>query len=139
MAQRQFRRSALTLRLLIAYVVVPLLVPAIQTLSVADSDGRHLEHFHSRYADSLVLTGTITFAAMVILGLPLLFIYLHLNLSSFLAFSLGGAACAVIAAAVLLGSASILLLYYGLIGLIAGVAFRLILFGFSPPAPGPIH
>lgn len=117
-------------RLLLAYVAIPLLVPAMLTLSISRNDGGSRLDLH-RYITSLPLIGTITFAAMVVLGLPLLLIYFRLKQRSMLAFALGGGLCAVITAAVLSGASqqAIQVLYYGLIGVISGLVFRIILLG----------
>ena len=115
-------------RLLLALVIIPLLVPAMLTLSTAHGDGSRLNL--PNYINSLVVTGTATFAAMVVLGLPLLLIYIRLNHRSVVAFALGGGLCAFITAAALGGPTQIaMLLYYVLHGVVAGVLFRLVLPG----------
>jgi hypothetical protein len=116
-------------RLLLALVIIPLLVPAVLALSTTHSDGARLNL--PNYLDSLLPMGTATFAAMVVLGLPLLVIYIRLNQRSVLAFALGGGLCAFITAVTLSGPAPQIatLLHYALAGIVAGVLFRLVLLG----------
>ena len=116
-------------RLLLALVIVPLLVPVMFTLSTANGDASRLNL--PNYLHSLLWTGTATLAVMVVLGLPLLLIYIRLNLRSVVVFALGGGLCAFTTAAALSGPAPqmAMLLYYVLVGVIAGVVFRLVLLG----------
>lgn len=67
---------------------------------------------------------------MLILGLPLLWLYLRLNLTSLRQFAVGGSICAMVMAAILAGTPDIAtLVYYGAVGMIVGIVFRIILFG----------
>ncbi len=119
----------------LALIAVPFFVPAVMTLVIARSDGSSPDL--NDYLGNLMLYGTFTCFAMVILGLPLLWLYLRLNQRSFLAFAFGGGLCAIPPALVGSGRPTQLstLMFYFVIGVIAGLTFRLILFGVRRDAP----
>ena len=109
-------------------MVLPLLVSALFTLSVQLIQGFH---FHPRdYMSSLQRIGIPTFVSMVVLGLPLLWVYFRLRTRSFWAFPLGGGLCGFVTCAAMGGLRQRdILIYFGMIGFIVGVLFRLIVFG----------
>jgi hypothetical protein len=124
-------RPTITWRLLLAFFVIPLLVPVLLAMGTRHGDGSRSGL--NDYLSSLLLVGPVTFAAMVVLGLPLLFVFLRFDLTSLVAFGLGGGVCAVMTGAIMGGPPHMeTLVYYGFHGVIAGVVFRLILFGVRP-------
>ena len=139
MAEQDFKEpsratssAGLRWRVPLALIAVPLFVPAAMTLCIQGSG----ESLLYRYLTNLMLSGTFTFIAMLVLGLPLLLVYLRLNQRSFLGFALGGGLCATITAFAVATRTDIgLLIFYGFFGVIAGVLFRLILFGVRRSTP----
>jgi len=119
-------------RLILSYFVVPFATAAPALIVVKFVDRR------IGIADLfwwVVPLGIFGFGTMVVLGTPFLFCYFRLGWTGFWPFVLGGGICAAITARIFLqGDPVLLLLYFALQGMVAGAAFRAILFGFRRKA-----
>ena len=116
------------LRLALAYLIVPFTAPVLLVLlSIRGTRNMRL----SDWAGILLLYGVFSFAAMVVLGVPLLVLYSRLRWSGFLAFIVGGAVCAATTYALVVRGQMQRdqLVLFTQFGIIEGFAFRLILFG----------
>jgi hypothetical protein len=82
-----------------------------------------------------LLYGVFGFAAMLVLGIPLLFCFLRFGWTGFIPFMLAGGALAWLTSFAVLGGGHNLPLVelFGLAGILSGFCFRLILFGFRHP------
>lgn len=117
-------------RLLASYFVIPLIPPALLLLSMRGA--------FSDWLGIVYIYGIFGVAAMVALGTPLLLCYLRVGWTGFLPFLAGGGLCAGITAYTLLNTSRDLRLmgFFTFTGIIAGLLFRVILFGFHPqPRP----
>jgi hypothetical protein len=122
-----WQRKGFLLRVLLSYVVIPVIPPVLLLARTRGSS-------HIAFGDwlgILLLYSVFGFAAMVVLGTPLLFFYLRLGWTGFLAFMAGGGLCAAITSyAVLRGQRDLSLVeFFAIAGIIAGLLFRVILFG----------
>lgn len=113
-------------RLVFAYILVPPIAPFLLIASMRYNDLDHRLQIAYLY-------WLFCLAAMTILGAPLSYVYSRRGWSSFAAFMLGGAVCA---------STTVIVMYRGRIdvdqlklfttfGVVEGLIFRLVLFGFS--------
>lgn len=121
----QFRWTwKFALRLLASYVVIPLVPGGLLALSTRGSAGDLL--------GIVYIYAIFGFGAMAVLGTPLLLVYLRLGWTGFLPFIAAGGVCAGITAYIIrrasqgLGMVS----FFTVSGLIAGLLFRAMLFGF---------
>ena len=85
----------------------------------------------------VILYYVFGFAAMLVLGTPLLFFYLKLGWTNFLAFIVGGGLCAAITSYAMTPTPQDLglVLFFTFTGLVSGFVFRLTLFGFQQQLP----
>jgi len=85
--------------------------------------------------------GLFGLATMIGLGAPLLLLYLRLGWTGFVPFLAGGGLCAGITAYALRGPSNGWgqVLFFAGTGILAGVLFRLILFGLKPHAPASMR
>jgi hypothetical protein len=119
------------LRLLASYIVIPLVPGSLLALGTRGAGGYWLAFVY--------IYGIFGLAAMVVLGTPLLFVYLRLGWTGFVPFMAAGGACAGITAFALGpprgGTQGVI--FFAITGLIAGLFFRVTLFGFRrQPALG---
>lgn len=123
----------LFLRLALSYLLVPLVPPVLLLLSMGQ--GRPIA-FNDRMG-FVYIYGFFGLATMIGLGAPLLLLYLRLGWTGFLPFLVGGGLCAGITAFALRGPSASwgMVMFFTGTGILAGLLFRLILFGLGPPAP----
>jgi hypothetical protein len=116
------------LRLLLGYCVIPLIPPLLLLFSLR-ADPRS----GGEWQGAILIYGLFGLAAMVVLGSPLLFCFIRLGWTGFAAFTAGGGICAGITSyAVLRGSHNLpMIAFFGATGVISGLCFRMILFGFD--------
>jgi hypothetical protein len=108
------------LRLALAYLVVPWSGPALSLLVMHGGAG------------VMPIYALFSFAAMVLPGLPLLYLYARLGWTGFVPFIAGGALCAAATyALVMRGTPSdpAMFVFFTLFGVVEGAALRLILYG----------
>jgi hypothetical protein len=125
-----WRSKRFLLRLGLAYAVVPASGPLLMMLQVLLS-GRRLAFVN--WLGILLLYTIFSFAAMVVLGLPLLFLYSRLRWTSFTSFIAGGAVCAALTYSLVTRGevhAQEFVVFAG-IGIVEGLVLRLILFGVN--------
>ena len=114
--------KTLVLRLLISYLLVPL-VPPVLMLPPQDVWG------------IIGLYWLFGFAAMVVLGTPLLLLFLRLRWIGFFPFLTAGGLCAAVTAGVVnRGHDRGSVIFFGLLGVVSGVVFRILLFGIREDA-----
>jgi hypothetical protein len=114
-------------RLALAYFLVPVSAPILMVL--LSMRGARLMSFPD-WAGSVLLYGIFSFAAMVVFGTPLMYLYSRLNWTGFVAFIAGGAACALVTdILVMQGKITDQLAFFAMFGVVEGLVFRLILFG----------
>jgi hypothetical protein len=114
---------------LLGYLLIPLIPPML--LMLATRGGPNLL---SDRLGVILIYGVFGLAAMLVLGLPLLFVFLRMGWNGFVHFMSGAALCAFITSyAVLHGHHDQpMIAFFTITGLIAGFCFRIILFGFDP-------
>lgn len=126
MAARWKSREFL-LRLALAYVIVPPSAPVLliawtllgQAVRPADAAG------------IVLIYSFFSLAAMVAGGLPLLALYLWRGWTGYLAFAGGAAACAAATYLLAAGPMQHQLWLFTLFGVVEGLLFRVVLFGFG--------
>ena len=129
------------LRLVLAYLIVPATAPVLLSLLMMGLSllmmGRTRLMAFSDWAGIVLLYATFCFAAMVVLGIPLLILYARLHWSGFFAFVAGGAlsAAATYALVVRGHMKPDQLVIFTLYGVVEGLALRLILFGVALRPP----
>ena len=116
------------LRLALAYVIVPLTAPALLILLTLRGT-RHMLFFD--WLGISLLYAVFSFAAMVVLGMPLLILYWRLHWSGYFAFVIGGALCAATTYGLVVRGQMQRdqLVLFTLFGIVEGFVLRLILFG----------
>jgi hypothetical protein len=121
-------RRAFWLRLLASYIVVPF-VPA---LLICPPLGVPKLLPVTYWMGIVAIYAIFGFAAMVILGTPLLCLYLKYGWTGFTPFMIGAGACAGLTAGIVSRAREPgLTVLITAFGVIAGICFRLILFGFG--------
>jgi hypothetical protein len=122
-----WKNKRLLRRLAVGYVFVPLSAPTMMVLlSIVNTRGMSF----GDWAGIVLLYTIFGFAAMVVLGTPLLLLYSRLNWTGFFAFVAGGAVCAVVTdLLVMRGEITDQLPFFAMFGVVEGFAFRLILSG----------
>lgn len=124
------------LRLALSYVLVPLVPPVLLLLSMG-LGGPMASNDRLAF---VCIYGLFGLATMIGLGAPLLLLYLRLGWTGFLPFLAGGSVCAAITSYALRGPSS----GWGMVpfftgtGALAGLLFRLILFGLAPHEPASV-
>jgi hypothetical protein len=118
------------LRLALAYLIVPLTAPTILVLQIMRAPS------HPPFSELtfiIELYAVFSFAAMVVLGVPLLFLYARLRWSGFSAFIAGGAACAAATYTLMMWGRVQWdqFVLYTMFGVVEGLVFRMILFGIA--------
>jgi hypothetical protein len=116
-------------RLLLSYCLVPL-VPGLYLML---SNHRVFALPLELWASSIVIYGIFGLAAVVVLGTPLLFLFIRLGWTGLFPFMAAGGACAAATSyAVLSGGHDLGMVYiFTKAGMVAGLLFRLILFGWK--------
>jgi hypothetical protein len=130
----RWRNPWFVFRVGLSCFVVPTVVPVVLTLQV-----QHVS-FHDWIEMLLFLPLVALFGspAMIFLGMPLLCLYLRWGMTGFLPFMIGGGVCSTaVFAAILRGATQPeMLLMDTLCGVVGGMVFRVILFGFDPTMIG---
>ncbi len=132
MTERQtgnsWRHKNFLLRLLASYLVIPI-VPPVLLLLVTRSSEMPLSY----WLGIVVIHGIFGFAAMVLLGTPLLFFFLRLHWTGFVPFMAGGGLCAGITSYTVLrgGGSQNMVVIFTLFGGISGALFRMTLFSLK--------
>jgi hypothetical protein len=123
----RWKERRLILRLGLAFILVPFSAPTLMAiLMLRDARAMSL----GDWAGIVSLYTIFAFAAMVVLGTPLLLLYSRLNWTGFFAFVAGGAVCAVVTdVLVMQGRMTSQLAFFVMFGVVEGLVFRLILFG----------
>ena len=122
-----YTRRRLLPRILLAY----LLVPPVAPLTLLFASG---SRWSGSWLSWLALLSIFAFAAMFLLGTPLLYVFLRLRLTGLVPFMAAGAFCAALTDNFMESGPRqywLLALYAGS-GAVAGLAFRFILFGITP-------
>lgn len=114
------------LRLALAYVVVPPSAPLLLAMWI--SMGR--PQSTADLTGIVLIYSIFSLAAMVVGGLPLLALYLWRGWTGYLAFAGGAAACAAATYLSFAGPGQNQLWVFTLCGVVEGVLFRVVLFGF---------
>ena len=124
-----WRTKGFLRRLLASYFLIPL-VPPILLLSRTRGFGHTAP---GDWAGIVALYFVLGFAAMILLGTPLLACYIRLGWTGFLSFMAGGGICAALTTYLALrGDQNLgLIQIFTVAGIISGGLFRLILFGLS--------
>ena len=82
------------------------------------------------WAGIVLLYTFFGFAAMIVFGTPLIFLYSRLNWDGFFAFLAGGAVCAAMTYTLMMrGQIAYQIPFFTTFGVVEGLIFRLILFG----------
>jgi hypothetical protein len=117
------------LRVLLGYLLIPLIPPIL--LMLATQGGPNLL---SDRLGVILVYGVFGLAAMLMLGSPLLFVFLRRVWTGFVNFMCGAALCAFITSyAMLRGQHNQpMIAFFTVTGLVSGFGFRIILFGFDP-------
>jgi hypothetical protein len=119
------------LRLVLAFLVVPLTAPSLLVLRMMLSGGQRMPF--ADWMGFLLLYAMFSLAAMVVLGIPLLVLYSRLGWTGFFAF-VGGAAVCAAATYTLVAQGRPLTDQFALFttfGVVEGFVFRVMLFGFG--------
>jgi hypothetical protein len=128
-------------RLFASYLFVPLVPPVLLLVTMYGSNGMSAGGWFSSgdWFGIVLGHGIFTLAAMLILGTPLLALYLWLGWTNFISFMAGGGVCTEITAyAMGWGDAPLFLAcLVAAQGIISGAVFRLILFGAQTYTPAP--
>jgi hypothetical protein len=130
---RAWQSEGFIVRLLISYFVIPLIPPVLLLLS-----NRGFGMPVRDWLGIVLIYGVFGFAAMLLLGTPLLFCYLRLGWAGFLPFMAGGGVCAAITTyAVQRGGHNLGLAgFFAIAGAVSGLFFRMMLFGLRRRARG---
>lgn len=133
MSPWRWRSGKFWLRLAVAYAVVPWTAPILIVLFIV-LGGQHLAF--GDWFGMVALYSIFSFAAMLILGVPLLFLYSRLNFAGFLPFVIGGGCCALATYALMAPTQVQVDQYviFTVFGLGEGFILRVILFGFATPS-----
>jgi hypothetical protein len=134
-AHLTWKNGTFLLRLLASYLLVPIVPPVL--LQLIARGGPPLTALD--WVATILLYGVFGLAAMLVLGTPLLALYLWFGLTDLLSFMAGGGVCAGITVyATSRRSPDLGILYlFTALGIISGAAFRLILFGGQPYSRNP--
>ncbi len=118
----------MALRIILAYLLVPLMPPVV----MLTCSGAWWRMSLGDWLGILMLYALIGFLAMLVLGTPMLILYQRQRWTGWGAFAVGGGLCAAITSAVFLHQSrdAYQLLYFTVLGILAGLLFRTILFGF---------
>jgi hypothetical protein len=117
----------LLFRLALAYVLVPLSAPTLMIFMIIR--GASAMSFGD-WAGIVLLYTFFGFAAMVVFGTPLIYLYSRLNWDGFFAFVAGGAVCAALTyTLVMRGHITYEFPFFTTFGVVEGLVFRLVLFG----------
>jgi hypothetical protein len=122
-----WRRQGFLLRLLVSYFVIPAVPPVVMLVTMQGSGRMGF----GDWMGIVLLYGIFGFAAMVALGTPLLLCFLRLGWTGFVPFITGGGLCAgTTSYAVLRGGHWGEVELFTITGLVSGLFFQMILFGF---------
>jgi len=115
------------LRLLLGYLLIPPIPPILLLLAERGAS-------NSEWQGVILIYGVFGLAAMLVLGSPLLFVFLRMGWTGFVHFMSGAALCAFITSfAMLRGQHNQpIIAFFTITGVISGLCFRIILFGFDP-------
>jgi hypothetical protein len=125
------RGKQFLLRLVSAFLVVPLTAPSLLVLQMMLSGGRRMPF--GDWIGFVLLYAMFSLAAMVVLGIPLLVLYSRLGWTGFFAFVGGGAVCAAATYTLVAQGQPQLdqFVLFTIFGVVEGFVFRVMLFGFG--------
>lgn len=123
---RLVRSRSFLLRVLLGYLLIPLIPPTLLLLATRGEPS-------SDWQGVILIYGVFGLAAMLVLGSPLLFVFLRMGWTGFVHFMSGAALCAFITSyAVLHGRHDQpMIAFFTITGVISGFCFRIILFGLD--------
>jgi hypothetical protein len=133
-AHLTWKNGTFLLRLLASYLLVPIIPPVLVLITMYGKSRMAI----GGWFGIVLLYGVFGLAAMLVLGTPLLAVYLWFGLTDLLSFMAGGVCAGITVYAMSRRNPDLGMLYlFAALGIISGAVFRFILFGGQPYSRTP--